>query len=155
MNSFRTFVRKHLSAHSLVFLFGFGFVGLGVSGQVFIQNVDTIFTDISISSSASLHTAFVNKKNDFTKLPNTPPPSLKVPDRSFALGERSEEVLLLQNFLKWRGFWPKDEPITGYFGPLTLENVKKYQEIQKIEVEGIVGPKTREAWKNDLERVSE
>ncbi len=155
MNSFRTFVRKHLSTHSLLFLFVCGFIGLGVSGKVFMQNVDTIFTDISVSSYTSLHTAFVNKKNDFTKLPNTPPPSLKVPNRSFAFGEKSEEVLLLQNFLQWRGFWPKDEPTTGYFGPLTLESVKKYQETQKIEAEGVVGPKTREAWKNDLERASE
>ncbi len=142
MNSFRTFTRKHLSTHSLHFLLLVGVLGLIVSGDIFVHNVTLVFEEID----RDVAPALINH----TK--RTPPPSFEVPERSLVLGERSREVLLLQDFLMWKGFWPEEEELTSYFGEVTLESVKRYQESLGIEPEGIVGPITREAWKNDVER---
>jgi Putative peptidoglycan-binding domain-containing protein len=142
MNSFRTFARRHISSHSLYFLLLVGLGTLTISGATFVHNLTLVFDDID----RDIAPALINHTN------KVPPPSLEVPDRSLALGERSKEVLLLQNFLVWKGLWPKEEELTSYFGEATLEWVKKYQESVGIEPEGIVGPKTLEAWKKDLEK---
>ena len=42
-------------------------------------------------------------------------------------GERSDSVKSLQIELKNAGFFPKYQIATGYFGPITLASVKKYQ----------------------------
>jgi len=57
---------------------------------------------------------------------------------------RNQEVSILQNCLKGDGCFPLEVESTGYFGSLTLEAVKKFQEKYDIQpVLGYVGPKTR------------
>lgn len=62
--------------------------------------------------------------------------------KALARGASGEEVEELQEFLKT---FPEIYPeglVTGYFGPLTEAAVKRFQEKNKIESVGIVGPKT-------------
>jgi peptidoglycan hydrolase-like protein with peptidoglycan-binding domain len=148
MNSFRSFVSKHISRSSLIVLVAFGITSLGAVGQTFVKNVETTFAEIDLNIAPSAVANVYEARH--TKLPSTPPPSTEVPNRSLAQDESSKEVLELQNFLKWRGFWPMNEPLTGYFGDVTLQSVKKYQEAMKINPEGIVGPLTRQMWENDI-----
>lgn len=142
MESFRTFVRKHITHHSLHFLLLVGIMALIISGDVFVHNVGLAFDDID----RDIAPALINH----TK--SVPPPSFEIPDRSLALGEKSKEVLLLQDFLRWKGFWPEEEELTSYFGEMTLERVKKYQESVGIDPVGIVGPATRDAWRTEVEK---
>ena len=142
MNSFRTFARRHISNHSLHFLLLVGLSTLTISGATFVHNLALVFDDID----RDIAPALINHTKKI------PPPSLEVPDRSLALGERSKEVLLLQDFLKWKGFWNNDEELTSYFGEETLGWVKEYQKSVGIDPEGIVGPMTLDAWKKDLEK---
>ncbi len=153
MYKFRNFVRKHLSKQSLLALVAIGLLSLGYAGQSFVSNVSTIFAEIDLDIAPTIRLASLHQARFANRLPSTPPPSREVPDRSLALGERSREVLLLQNFLKWRGFWTETEPASSYFGEVTLESIKKYQEAMKIDPEGIVGPLTREAWRKDVGEV--
>ena len=127
-------------------------VALGFAGWSFVLEINAIFAELDINTSPQYFLASANRKDLLLRVPQTPPPSLEIPNRSLAHGEKSGEVLLLQQFLKWRGFWPSGEELTGYFGDATLEYVKKYQQATKIEPEGIVGPMTREAWKKDIEQ---
>ena len=53
---------------------------------------------------------------------------------------RDDDIIELQNRLTLEGLY--NGPITGYFGPLTRESVKKYQAKNKIIQDGIVGPNT-------------
>ncbi len=56
-------------------------------------------------------------------------------------GTRSSQVTELQNFLTEAGVY--SGPITGFFGPLTLAAVKRYQAQQGLPQTGFVGPLTR------------
>lgn len=58
-------------------------------------------------------------------------------------GTRSDEVRLLQEFLKQDPEIYPDGLVTGFFGIATEAAVKKFQEKHGIEAVGIVGPKTR------------
>lgn len=149
MNQFRDFARRHISKHTLHSLLILGIIGLGFAGHSFYAGVEATLAEIEANSIPIPVLAAAHFLKPF---PTTPPPSLEIPDRSIALGETSREVLLLQEFLKWRGFWTKDEEITAHFGEATLNAVKRYQKEVKVEPEGIVGPKTREAWRSDIER---
>lgn len=66
-------------------------------------------------------------------------------DRDLFIGTRGNDVKQLQQFLKDRG--PSIYPeglVTGYFGPLTREAVKRFQALHAITpVAGYFGPKTR------------
>ncbi len=56
-------------------------------------------------------------------------------------GMRNGDVTELQNFLTEAGVY--SGPITGYFGPLTLAAVKRYQAQEGLPQTGFVGPLTR------------
>ncbi|MBI2087030.1 MAG: peptidoglycan-binding protein, partial [Candidatus Zambryskibacteria bacterium] len=62
--------------------------------------------------------------------------------RSLSRGLSGEDVKELQTFLlqKYPEFY--SAPITGYFGPLTEQAVRRLQEKEGIEAVGIVGPRT-------------
>ena len=47
--------------------------------------------------------------------------------KSLKFGDIDPEVKKVQQFLKEQGFFPSSHPLTNYFGPLTLEAVKKFQ----------------------------
>lgn len=83
---------------------------------------------------------------------NTSQSSLFCPNisRNLSLGSRGEDVSQLQLFLKKAGFYNYPE-ITGYYGRVTAEAVKKFQKARGIVSYGsasttgfgAVGPKTR------------
>ena len=76
-------------------------------------------------------------------------------DRDLFFGMRGTEISALQQFLKDQGpaIYPEGL-VTGYFGALTQNAVKKFQTAHKITpVAGYFGPKTRKA-ANDLLRAS-
>lgn len=66
---------------------------------------------------------------------------------NFTKGEESAEVLTLQNFLFEKGLLTA-EP-NGYFGPMTLQSVKKYQDSASIPDNGDVLTLTRQAIKKE------
>lgn len=117
-------------------------MALGVSGKAFYLAYNT---ELDAASPNFASVAFVHIQKEV----KTPPPSTEVPDRSLAEGENSADVLLLQNFLVWKGLLTEDNA-TGYFGPTTLEAVKEYQSSKNLDPEGIVGPQTRTAWAEDV-----
>ena len=61
------------------------------------------------------------------------------------LEDEGEDVRELQELLKCLGYFPADQAITGYFGPITEEAVKKFQSANDIDTFGYVGPLTRAA----------
>lgn len=64
--------------------------------------------------------------------------------RTIALGAKGLDVATLQEFLQKKGFGiPDDGPVTGYFGKVTEQAVKKFQEASGLEAIGSVGVKTR------------
>lgn len=63
-------------------------------------------------------------------------------DRDLTVGNRGSDVESLQNFLTQQAVY--SGPITGYFGNLTKDGVKKFQEKNSITpIAGYFGPKTR------------
>lgn len=58
-------------------------------------------------------------------------------------GSRGTSVTQLQNTLKAQGFYPG--PVTGYYGGLTEEAVRKFQQAQGLLVDGMAGFKTLSA----------
>ncbi|MEX1377596.1 MAG: peptidoglycan-binding protein [Eubacteriales bacterium] len=56
-------------------------------------------------------------------------------------GDKSDNVALLQQLLKDKGYFEYDE-ITGYYGVITENAVKRFQEDNKLKVDGITGPAT-------------
>ncbi len=68
--------------------------------------------------------------------------------RNLSLGASGDDVKALQEFLASQpGVYP-EKLATGYFGPLTLNAVKKFQKINGLEAVGNVGPLTRNLIKN-------
>ena len=61
--------------------------------------------------------------------------------RSLGIGSRGEDVRQLQLRLINAGFL--NATSTGYFGPLTEDALKRFQEQHQIETTGTMGPKTR------------
>jgi len=61
--------------------------------------------------------------------------------RALDLGSRGDDVTALQHFLKSKRYI-NFEP-TGYYGSLTHEAVKQFQQANDVEAVGTVGPKTR------------
>jgi hypothetical protein len=63
--------------------------------------------------------------------------------RNLVVRSKGEDVRKLQELLKALGFFPKNEPSSGYFGTITEKAVKEFQISKHIDPLGIVGPKTR------------
>lgn len=64
--------------------------------------------------------------------------------RTIGLGAKGLDVKILQEFLQKKGIViPNDGPVTGFFGKVTEEAVKKFQEANGLEAVGSVGAKTR------------
>jgi len=61
----------------------------------------------------------------------------------YYLGDRGSEVEKIQTKLKELGYYDYSK-ITGYFGPITKEAVKRFQRTNDLVVDGIVGAKTYE-----------
>ena len=64
-------------------------------------------------------------------------------DRDLQAGDRGEDVRRVQRRLQLHGFDPG--PADGVFGPRTDTAVRAFQKARELEVDGVVGVKTREA----------
>jgi peptidoglycan hydrolase-like protein with peptidoglycan-binding domain len=60
---------------------------------------------------------------------------------SLKQGNRSSNVVVLQNFLREKGYL--NAPATGFFGAQTLKAVKNFQKDNNINATGSIGPITR------------
>lgn len=65
------------------------------------------------------------------------------------MGSSGNMVRLLQEKLQDMGFFPSTIEPTGFFGPITVQSVKKFQIDQGISSVGYLGPATREALNNN------
>ncbi|MBK5443489.1 MULTISPECIES: peptidoglycan-binding protein [Peribacillus] len=66
-----------------------------------------------------------------------------VGDRTLSYGTSHSDVKELQELLMTKGVFPYHEA-TGYFGPITKESVKKFQEKSRLKVDGIAGSQTNQ-----------
>lgn len=64
-------------------------------------------------------------------------PKLYINSRSLTMGERGNDVLKLQVGLQWLGYFPSNQDCTGYYGGLTRNAVKKFQEAYNLPITGI------------------
>ncbi|MGY4688446.1 C40 family peptidase [Salibacterium sp. K-3] len=62
-------------------------------------------------------------------------------------GDKGNEVSLLQRQLKDLGYYKKD--VTGVYGPMTEEAVRRFQQKQELATDGLAGPKTFNALRGD------
>ncbi len=60
---------------------------------------------------------------------------------SLKQGNKNSNVIILQNFLKEKGYL--NAPTTGFFGAQTLKAVKNFQKDNNINATGFIGPVTR------------
>jgi len=92
----------------------------------------------------SVWSILVDLPNNWRELIGLPTkPSFQF-NQNLYFGLKGTDVVELQDALKWEGCFPTDVPSTGYFGNITLESVKRFQEKYNIEpVLGYVGPLTR------------
>jgi peptidoglycan hydrolase-like protein with peptidoglycan-binding domain len=58
------------------------------------------------------------------------------------LGSSGLSIVELQNTLKRLGYFPTDVRATGYYGSITQESVRRFQEAYGLEVDGTVGEAT-------------
>lgn len=152
MKSFRDYVQARFSKHSLHLLLIAGVISLVTTGFSLSKEIEISLDEANSGMAPSLHLAYVNRDTFNPRIPSTPPPYLEVAKKTLRFGDTSEEVLLLQSFLSWRGYWPKGEPLSKYFGETTKKAVINYQTRNGLAPEGTVGPLTREAWRKDIER---
>ncbi|MFA6338806.1 MAG: peptidoglycan-binding protein [Candidatus Paceibacterota bacterium] len=67
-------------------------------------------------------------------------------NNSLNIGDKGTDVSSLQQILKDKGYF--SHSITGYFGSVTQESVKKFQQANNLETVGSVGPLTRDLLNN-------
>jgi len=70
---------------------------------------------------------------------------------SLSLGSQGNQVKVLQALLAANPSIYPEGLVTGYFGPLTEQAVKRFQKDNGLEQVGIVGPQTREKLNSELE----
>jgi hypothetical protein len=81
-----------------------------------------------------------------SKIINTPDPKDFVFYRGLKYGLTGDDVIELQKLLLEKGLYIG--PITGYFGPMTVDGVKKFQTQNGFTADGIVGSQTLEILNN-------
>lgn len=70
--------------------------------------------------------------------------------QNLSFGMQNQEVMFLQNCLKWLGCMSNEINITELFGQITLDAVKLYQQRMNIPNTGFVGPITIAALNKDF-----
>jgi len=144
-------------------------------GKIFIPDFDKNYSSLTLITFSKTKTSDFEKEMPYysyslkissgktvgTPLPSTTTPSVSPKisctkiSNNLKYGMRSPEVKCLQEFLKAQG--PEIYPeglVTGYFGPLTLAAVKRFQQkywqeilapwgLTKEQPTGFVGPTTR------------
>ncbi len=66
------------------------------------------------------------------------------------MGVTNSDIVILQTFLRSRGFLPASQVSTGFFGNLTFQAVQGYQRSKGLVPDGKVGPITRAALNAEL-----
>ncbi|MCX7589624.1 MAG: peptidoglycan-binding protein [Patescibacteria group bacterium] len=64
-------------------------------------------------------------------------------NKDLSFGTKDKDVEILQACLRFEGLYPSNISITGYFGKITLDSVKKFQKKYGINDTGIVDSNTR------------
>ncbi|WP_185819900.1 peptidoglycan-binding protein [Salibacterium salarium] len=94
--------------------------------------------------------ALKSTDNPVSATPSSDHTADKTSDNTFKIiesGDKGSTVSLLQRQLKDLGFYNKD--VTGVFGPMTEEAVRKFQQKNQLEIDGLAGPKTLNKLKNN------
>lgn len=63
----------------------------------------------------------------------------------YKLGSEGRSVTEIQGFLRQKGFWPANQPLTTKFGPITEAQVKLFQKSVGLKPDGEVGDDTYNA----------
>lgn len=123
---------------------GDGDIGVGISGgnDTFTPYPYDSLDDDSDSSlpADSSSSSSINQDGDLPLINQTQPSSSYQFKRLLSYGVKGNDVSELQKRLTSEKVYKG--PITGYFGKLTKEAVKKYQAKNKLPQVGAVGPKT-------------
>ncbi len=78
---------------------------------------------------------------------------LKEVNRDLRLGNKNDQVKILQDFLVRKGYL--NDSSTGYFGPATAKAVIKFQKDKKMQSPGRVGAATRKAINQEIRDLKE
>lgn len=116
--------------------------GLKKGDTVTIMTATGSWYQISFNGgSAYVHKDYV-KTNGTPSTPETPPPS-STPGTvtNLTIGSRGDMVTQLQQKLKDLGYYTYST-ITGYYGTITQDAVKRYQKAAGLSVDGIAGKNT-------------
>jgi len=108
----------------------------------------------SLQSQVRPAAATVQTESDLT-VASVPRICKLLPARNLTVGNRGDEVLSVQEFLKTEGFLSANA--TGYFGPATRSALAKWQVSQGVQGVGSLGPISRErikVWCGDTARFS-
>ncbi|BBW97720.1 peptidoglycan-binding protein [Geobacillus icigianus] len=73
----------------------------------------------------------------------SPPPTSKRPSLLLSIGSRGEEVKRVQQKLRELGYFINSD-ITGYYGAVTADAVRRFQQAAKLPVTGVVDSQTYE-----------
>ncbi|MHB1316367.1 MAG: peptidoglycan-binding protein [Minisyncoccota bacterium] len=92
-----------------------GIEATGIIGPLTRASLQEGTISTSVSSVVTPTPALINQTS-VSKLPTT-----------VSIGMKNDDVVRLQNILKQLGFFSKDVPSTGYFGPLTRQAVQSFQ----------------------------
>lgn len=133
-----------------------------INGKQYIKIEDSAYSNADKARNALnpgdrwVSREFFEKRNFFARYPvsfNFKAGGEK-PQYAFAcamkFGEKNDDIVVLQNVLKYEGLFPVDKDSTGYYGALTAKAViafqKKYKIATDAEIESIggkaIGPKT-------------
>lgn len=95
----------------------YGLVADGIAGPATLSKLAEVNTSTSGSTSAGTTT--------------------------FSLGDSGEGVSTLQTKLQELGYFPSNTGISGYYGPVTVDAVRRFQQANGLGADGISGPATQ------------
>ena len=95
----------------------------GIADQATQQKLFSTTTETATTQNTSQQT--ITSENNFLKR-----------------GARGEKVKQLQQLLKDKGYFPQDTNITSYYGRITENSVKKFQQDHNLKADGVVGQNT-------------
>lgn len=129
-----------------VLIFVFFVMGLFPRSFIFAQKSSLYTIQVLQQQIAELQKQIVELQTQLKIVKKTEvPPTENIRfTKTLQLGIRDDEVKTLQEFLKQYSDIYPEGLVTGYFGSLTENAVKKFQIKYNIESVGIVGPKTRQ-----------
>lgn len=116
----------------------------GIAGEVTQLN---LFEKISADQAEALLNQTETTNTDNTNNTQNKPQPQAQNTNNFAVlkkGDRSAEVTKLQQALKDQGYFPSNQTVTNYYGNVTEQAVKKFQQSKGLTVNGIAEKSTQE-----------